>query len=81
MLRVVRGADGRVAADTDGRHQGRGAYVCRRQPCLRAAQLAGGLARGLRLERGMTIGAEVMTWLDGQADLASETAKGLGVGR
>jgi predicted RNA-binding protein YlxR (DUF448 family) len=46
MLRLVRGADGRV--DADRAAQGRGAYVCADAECVERAQKPGRLAHAFR---------------------------------
>ncbi len=48
LIRIVRGADGRVAADPTGRLPGRGAYVCRKKECILEAMKRNALARALR---------------------------------
>ena len=45
LVRVVRSPQGEVALDLTGRSPGRGAYVCRRGECLRAARKSKGLER------------------------------------
>jgi predicted RNA-binding protein YlxR (DUF448 family) len=37
LLRVVREPDGTVSPDAKGRAQGRGAYICPKTECVRAA--------------------------------------------
>jgi len=46
MLRLVRGADGRVSADAQA--SGRGAYVCRDPECLERALKPARLAHAFR---------------------------------
>ena len=48
LLRLVRGPDGVVMVDPDGRAEGRGAYVCRSAECCDRAVAAGPLARAFR---------------------------------
>ena len=48
LLRLVRGADGVVLADPDGRSEGRGAYVCGRSECVDRIAAANPLARSFR---------------------------------
>ena len=40
MLRVVRQQDGTILLDVTGKQAGRGAYVCKRLDCLKAARKA-----------------------------------------
>ena len=49
LVRIVRTSEGRVIADPTGKQNGRGAYLCRQQPCWEA-----GVSRG-RLERSLKI--------------------------
>ena len=55
MLRVVRSADGAIAIDTNGRLQGRGAYICPDLGCLRAAVKKKALSRALKYPVGNEI--------------------------
>jgi predicted RNA-binding protein YlxR (DUF448 family) len=50
LVRVVRGADGRVAIDTAGKRAGRGAYLCHDPACWAQALQRRGLERALRVE-------------------------------
>lgn len=47
LLRVVRTPDGAVHFDPSGRANGRGAYVCRDEACIRGATGKGALGRAL----------------------------------
>ena len=40
LVRVVRSPDGDISLDLTGKKPGRGAYVCRKAECLRAARKA-----------------------------------------
>ena len=48
LVRLVRGADGRVQVDDSGRGEGRGAYVCPDPGCLGKALHAGRLGHAFR---------------------------------
>ena len=48
LLRLVRGADGRVLVDDGGRAEGRGAYVCLDSGCLGKAFSAGRLGHAFK---------------------------------
>ena len=48
LLRLVRGADGRVHVDSGGRAEGRGAYVCPDPACLGKALSAGRLGHAFK---------------------------------
>lgn len=48
LVRLVRGADGRVRVDNGGRAEGRGAYVCRDPGCVGKALAAGRLGHAFK---------------------------------
>jgi uncharacterized protein len=48
LVRLVRGGDGRVRVDDNGRAWGRGAYVCPDPGCLERALKAGRLGHAFR---------------------------------
>ena len=48
LVRLVRGADGRVHVDDGGRAEGRGAYVCLEPGCLGKALHAGRLGHAFK---------------------------------
>ena len=48
LVRLVRGADGLVHVDDDGRAEGRGAYVCPDPGCLGKALHAGRLGHAFK---------------------------------
>jgi predicted RNA-binding protein YlxR (DUF448 family) len=48
LLRLVRGADGRVHVDSSGRAEGRGAYVCPDPDCVGKALSAGRLGHAFK---------------------------------
>ncbi len=48
LLRLVRGADGRVQVDDGGRAEGRGAYVCPDSGCLGKALHPGRLGHAFK---------------------------------
>lgn len=50
LVRVVRGADGRVTVDPTGKANGRGAYLCARPACWEKGLKSGGLGRALKTE-------------------------------
>ncbi|MBR2446459.1 MAG: YlxR family protein [Clostridia bacterium] len=47
LIRVVRTPEGEVVADTTGKKNGRGAYICPKSACLRKAQKSKRLERAL----------------------------------
>jgi predicted RNA-binding protein YlxR (DUF448 family) len=51
LVRIVRGADGRVQIDLRGKTHGRGAYLCRNPLCWETALQRRALERALRIER------------------------------
>src|SRR5690554_5315890 len=65
LIRLVRGDDGEVKVDVNGRAPGRGAYVCPNERCLGKALAAGRLSHALRAAvRPPAGGADVIleTW-------------------
>ena len=48
LVRLVRGPDGRVVTDPDGRGVGRGAYVCADAECMERALSRGRLTHAFR---------------------------------
>ena len=48
LVRLVRGADGRVRVDRDGRASGRGAYVCPTAECMGKGLQAGRLGHAFK---------------------------------
>ena len=50
LIRAVRKPDGEVTLDFRGKVSGRGAYVCRREECLKKAEKARRLSRALECE-------------------------------
>jgi len=57
MTRLVRRADGSVAADASGRAPGRGTYLCDQAACREPRRLVEGVHRAL----GVTISPELLT--------------------
>ena len=47
LIRIVRTPEGEVVADTTGKKNGRGAYLCHKGSCLRKAQKSKRLDRAL----------------------------------
>lgn len=45
LLRIVRSPEGNISCDVTGRSPGRGAYICSKSECLRAAHKAHRLER------------------------------------
>lgn len=45
LLRIVRRADGEITADSTGKVNGRGAYICQSPECLKKAKKSGALQR------------------------------------
>ena len=50
LIRVVRGPDGSVSIDPNGKKPGRGAYVCRQEACLMRAIRQRQLERQLEVQ-------------------------------
>jgi len=49
LIRVVRSPEGEVSVDLTGKKNGRGAYLCRDQECLKKALKNKSLARALNI--------------------------------
>ncbi len=52
FVRLVRTPEGGVVVDPTGKTPGRGAYLCRRAACWRAALENGAIGRALKVELG-----------------------------
>ena len=48
LIRIVRTPEGGVRIDPTGRMNGRGAYLCRNENCLKRVLKSGALARSLK---------------------------------
>ena len=60
LLRVVRKPEGGVEYDTTGKANGRGAYVCASETCIKAAQKQNKLGRSLKSEVGADLYEELL---------------------
>ena len=49
LMRVVKKRDGTVGIDYDGKQDGRGAYLCKRQECLKTAKKKRQLDRSFKM--------------------------------
>ncbi len=49
MLRVLKTADGAICLDITGKKNGRGAYLCKREECLKKARRNKGLERSFKM--------------------------------
>ncbi len=49
MMRVLRTVDGQICLDVTGKKNGRGAYLCKKEECLRKARKNKGLERSLKM--------------------------------
>lgn len=50
MLRILRTAEGEITFDVTGRKNGRGAYLCFSEECLRKAMKSKGLERSFQMK-------------------------------
>ncbi len=50
LIRVVRTPEGEVCIDTTGKKSGRGAYICKKEACLKKAVKAKRLQNNLEVE-------------------------------
>ena len=49
MMRVLKTAEGDICLDVTGKKNGRGAYVCKQEECLRKARRNKGLERSFKM--------------------------------
>lgn len=49
MMRVIKTADGEITLDLTGRKNGRGAYLCKCEECLKKARKNKGLERSFQM--------------------------------
>lgn len=49
MLRVVKEAEGPISLDITGKKNGRGAYLCKQEECLKKARRNKGLERSFKM--------------------------------
>ena len=49
MMRVLRTAENEIVLDTTGKKNGRGAYLCMREECLKSARNNKGLERSFKI--------------------------------
>ena len=50
LVRVVRSPEGEISVDLTGRKNGRGAYVCKREECLKRARKIRSISKALDCE-------------------------------
>ena len=50
MYRVIKTPEGELLIDTTGRKNGRGAYICPNEDCLKRAEKSRGLERSLKMQ-------------------------------
>lgn len=60
MIRVLRTTEGEICLDATGKKNGRGAYLCKQEECLRKARKNKGLERSFK----MSIPDEVYSMLE-----------------
>ena len=68
LIRVVRSPENEIALDFKGKAQGRGAYVCRSQECLKKAIKSKALEKSLEV----TIPEEIYSQLKAQMEAGDE---------
>lgn len=49
LIRIIRTPEGTIELDATGRKNGRGAYICRSQDCLKQAMKTKGLDRSFKM--------------------------------
>ena len=50
MMRVIKTAEGDIVLDVTGRKNGRGAYLCKQEECLKMAMKNKGLERSFKVQ-------------------------------
>jgi len=50
MIRVIKSLDGGISLDITGKKNGRGAYVCKQEECLKKARKNKGLERSFKMQ-------------------------------
>ncbi|MDR1132233.1 MAG: YlxR family protein [Oscillospiraceae bacterium] len=66
LVRVVRSPENMVALDFRGKAQGRGAYVCKKQDCLKKAIKSKALERALEVPMPGEIYAQLQAQLEAE---------------
>jgi len=62
LIRIVRNLDGKILLDLTGKADGRGAYLCRGDECLKKARKRRGLERSFK----RTVPSEIYDELEAQ---------------
>ena len=55
MLRILKTADGEIVLDTTGKLNGRGAYLCKNDECLKKAIKHKGIERSFKMQIDKTV--------------------------
>ncbi|MBQ6807657.1 MAG: YlxR family protein [Firmicutes bacterium] len=50
LLRIVRSPEGEISLDPSGKRAGRGAYLCRKQACLKRLQKSRSLEKAFKMK-------------------------------
>lgn len=50
LMRVIKSAEGDISLDVTGKKNGRGAYVCKNEECLKLARKNKGLERSFKMQ-------------------------------
>ncbi len=66
LLRIVRSKDGKAIIDVTGKADGRGAYVCPDEQCIRKAEKKNWFPRNLKCEIDKSIYNELKILADGE---------------
>ena len=64
LIRIVRTPEGDIKLDPTGKLNGRGAYICKSEECLKKARKSGALARTFGMEIPDEIYGKIETELD-----------------
>ena len=64
LIRIVKTPEGEIKLDRTGKLNGRGAYICKSEECLKKARKSGALARTFGMEIPDEIYGKIETELD-----------------
>ena len=78
MVRIVRTPDGDVLLDETGKHNGRGAYLCRQRRCWESALKQHRLENTLRISLPDEIQRRLIAFMNQLPESLSESLEGRG---
>ena len=68
LIRVVKTPENEIKLDLTGKLNGRGAYVCKSEECLKKAQKSGALSRAVAMAWLVPIGATIGYFVEYSSD-------------